>query len=354
MSADVTHPTDATPTENTVAVFAAPGRVDLQREPIPEPGPGEVLVRLRACGLCTMEQRLFRGIQTDYPIIPGHEPGGVVAAVHPAVVLDVAPGDRVAIAFLDRCMQCFYCRRGQTQLCTGKFAGRRPGALRRIGGLARYAAVPAWKVLPVPEAVSFEELSLTEPLACVIHSLNRAELRFGDDVLIIGGGTMGHLHMLLARLRGVRVIVSEPDPAKQRLAREHGAHAVYAPGEATGGVFELTGGRGADAVFVTYGSADTARQAYEAVRPGGRVVFYSSFPAGADLAASPSRLHRDEIILDGARSQTLEDWSQAVRLLSSRLVAAEHVVSEVYPLEQIETALARAVTGDAFRIVVSM
>lgn len=348
-----TKPIDNPPADNTVAVFTAPGRVELRREPLPTIRPGEVLVRVHSCGLCTMEQRLFRGAIAEYPIIPGHESGGVVAAVSPDVVLDIAPGDRVAIAFLDRCMQCFYCRRGQSQLCTGKFKGRAPGVLRRIGGLGRYVAVPAWKLLPVPAHVSFEALSLVEPMACVIHSLSKVDLQFGDDVLVIGGGTMGHLHMLLARLRGVRVLLSEPDPGKQRLARQHGAHAVCAPADALDRVAELTGGRGADAVFVTYGSADTARQAYQAVRPGGRVVYYGSFAKDADFAASPRRIHREEIVLDGARSQKLTDWSQAIRLLSSNLIEVEHVVSEVYPLEAIETALTRAIAADAFRIVVS-
>ena len=133
---------------------------------MPEPGRGEVLVRIHACALCTMEQRLWKGTQDDYPIAAGHETAGVVAAVHAEGVLGISVGQRVAIAFLDRCMQCEACRRGDTHLCTGKMRGRKANVLRRIGGLADYAVVPAWKLFPLSDDGSFDEFALCEPVAC--------------------------------------------------------------------------------------------------------------------------------------------------------------------------------------------
>jgi L-iditol 2-dehydrogenase len=337
---------------NRIAVFTGPGRVELRSEPTGEPGPGEALVQIRACALCTMERRLWKGSQDDYPIAAGHEAAGVVAAVHPEGVLGVSIGQRVAIAFLDRCMQCEACRRGDTHLCTGKLSGRKPNVLRRIGGLADFAVVPAWKLFAMPLDRSFDEIALTEPVACVVHSINKAALRFGDNVLVVGCGTMGFLHVLLARLRGARVLVSDPDAQKRRLALAHGASAAFEPAEVETSIQTSTPG-GADAVFVTYGDHDAASQAAAAVRPGGRIVYYASFPAGIVPGVDARRLHHEEVVLTGARGQTLEDWHQASRLVAGGLVDLGPLVSARYPLEKLSEALDRATDVSAYRVVVN-
>jgi threonine dehydrogenase-like Zn-dependent dehydrogenase len=338
---------------NRVAVFTAPGQVELRPEPIPEPGRGEALVRIHSCALCTMERRLWEGAQDDYPIAAGHETAGVVVAVHAEGVLGVSPGQRVAVAFLDRCMQCEACRRGDTHLCTGKMRGRKPNTFRRIGGLADYAVVPAWKLFPMTEERSFDEIALCEPMACVIHSIHKAALRFGDDVLVIGCGTMGYLHLLLARLRGARVFVSDSDPEKRRLALDHGAAAAFGPDEVENGIRGSTHGRGADTVFVTVGHRDTAAHAGATVRPGGRIIYYGSFPAGIAPGVDARRLHHEELVLAGTRGQTLEDWHQASRLLAGGLVDLRPLISGRYPLERIAEALERATRASAYRIIVN-
>ncbi len=338
---------------NRVAIFTGPGRVELRSEPIPEPGRGEALVRIQACALCTMERRLWKGTQDDYPIAAGHETAGVVAAVHNEGVAGISVGQRVAIAFLDRCMQCEACRRGDTHLCTGKMLGRKANVLRRIGGLADYAAVPVWKLFPISEERSFDEIALCEPVACVVHSINMANLRFGDDVLVIGCGTMGYLHLALALLRGARVLVSDSDPEKRRLALQHGATAAFEPGELKQNVQDATRGNGADAVFVTFGHKETAKQASASVRPGGRVIYYGSFPAGADTGVDARRIHHQEISLLGSRGQTLQDWHQASRLVANGLVDLRPLISARYPLAKLNEALDRATEGSTYRILVN-
>ncbi len=335
-----------------IAVFTGPRKVELQADPAPELVRGEALVRIRACALCTLEQRLWSGPEGEYPIAPGHETAGVVVAVHPEGGSGVEVGSRVAIAFLDRCLQCAACRRGESNLCTGKLLERAPGRLRRIGGLADYAAVPTWKLFPMPADLSFDELALCEPVACVVHSVSRAGLRFGDDVLVIGAGTMGFLHLALARLRGARVFVSDPDPEKRMLAEQHGAFASLAPDEAVAAVRAGTGGSGVDAVFVTFGRAETADQAQAAVRPGGRIVYYAGFPPGVASGVDLRRQHNEEVVLDGARGQTLEDWHQATRLVAGRLVDVRPLISGRFPLERLAEALERAADPSAYRIVV--
>jgi threonine dehydrogenase-like Zn-dependent dehydrogenase len=250
-------------------------------------------------------------------------------------------------------MQCEFCRRGQSNLCTGKLHGRAPGVFRQIGGLAEYAVVPTWKLFALPAQVGFDEIALCEPVACVVHSIGRADPGLGDNVLVIGGGTMGQLHLLLARLRGARVLLSDPDPAKRRLAFELGASAVLEPAETPGAVGELTGGIGADSVFVTFGNQDTADQAAASVAPGGRIIYYSSFPQDADSGVNPRRIHAREVVLDGARGQTIEDWQRAARLVAGGLLDVRPLISAAYPLNRIQEALARATEASALRVVVN-
>ncbi len=335
-------------TSNRVAILTGPGQFELETEALPELRAGEVLIRLRACALCTMEQRLWTGHQTNYPINPGHEAAGSIVQTHPRGVLGARAGQRVVIAFLDRCMQCDQCRRGQTHLCTGKFVGRGKGIMRRIGGLADYAIVPAHKVFVMPDSLEFDELALAEPLACVVHSVARAGPALGDDVLVIGGGVMGQLHLLVSRLGGARVFVSEPSPARCAMAEAHGA-ARAAPPESIG---EHLPEGGVDIVYVTYGSEPTARQAAASVRPGGRIIYYGSFPADAPSLPGSAAIHRKEVVVDGARGQRIEDWWIATRLLTKRLVDLRHLVSARYALRDLDTALEHAITPDALRVVI--
>ena len=334
---------------NRFAVFTGPGQVELRSESVPEPGRGEALVQIRACGLCTMEQRLWKGTQDDYPIAAGHETAGIVVGLHSEGAFSASVGQRVAIALLDRCMQCESCRRGDSHLCTGKMRDRGPNVFRRIGGLADYAVVPAWKLFPISEDRSFDEIALCEPLACVVHSINKAGLRLGDDVLVVGGGTMGILHLILARLRGARVFVSDPDAEKRRVALDHGAAGAFEPGEVKESIRSATHNSGADAVFVTFGHQDTALEASASARPGGTIIYYAGFPPGVDAR----RIHHQEITILGARGQTLEDWHQASRLLSTGLVDVRPLISARYPLARISEALDRATDGAAYRIIVN-
>lgn len=337
------------------AVFTGPGAVELRAESLPEPGPGQVLVRLRACGVCTSDRRLFSGQQSGYPIVPGHEPAGEIAGLGPDASPALAVGQRVALALMERCFGCFYCRRGQSQLCRSRHLTRRPGRLTRIGGFARYLIAEDWMVFPMPDDLPFERIALAEPLACVVHSVNQADVRLSDDVLVLGGGTMGQLHGLVARLRGARVFLSEPDPDKREAAAA-AAHEVFDPRavDLAEAMHARTQGRGVDVVFLTVGTPQTAEQAAQAVRQGGKVILYGSFPKGSALTLDPSAVHRKEIVWAGVANQDLRDWHEATRLIAHGLLDLGYLISATYPLERIHDALRFAVQGAGFRTVVNM
>src|SRR5258708_12690604 len=176
--------------------------------PIPEIGPGELLVQLRACGLCA------RGVMGWYmkawaPIYPGHEPGGVVVAVGEGIE-QFAVGQRVFMHHHVPCMVCHYCQRGAFSQCPTFRATR-----LYPGGLAEYVRVPALNVqldvLPLPDELSFETASLIEPLACCVRGINRAAIRPGDSVLVLGAGSNGLMLAQLAQHRGaIPVIIFDP------------------------------------------------------------------------------------------------------------------------------------------------
>ena len=187
----------------------------------PDLGRGEVLVKVHAVALCTLEQRIFRGeVKMPLPCTDGHEVAGEIAALGPGVNTKLwAEGQRVAVRLLYNCGECYYCRTGRTNMC--ERAQKKPvreGLLPGPGGLCDYIIVDAASLLKIPDTLSYEEACLTEPLACCVHSVGRANIQLGEDVVIIGGGIMGQYHVMLAKRKGARVILSEVDPTRRALA----------------------------------------------------------------------------------------------------------------------------------------
>ncbi len=342
-----------TMTGSRAAYFTGPGAVELRSDERPRPGPTQVLVRVRVCGICTMEQRLYNGVMDMYPVSPGHEPAGEIVEVGEDVV-SVKPGDHVIISFLPRCMQCHFCRLGETDKCT-----TRPKSFNtkpwKFGGLSEFALAEGYQVFPIDPQVRWDHAAFGEPLACVLHNIKKANLRFGEDVLVIGGGTMGQIHVLLARLRGCRVILSEPDAEKLAMGTGHGAHLGVDPTreDLVAVARDLTAGRGVDAVFVTVGGP-AGQDGLKAMRKGGRTLFYSSYYPKVEWPISPDWIHHDQVTLTGGVNQTFEDWVDAAALLSKGLVDLDHLVSGRFPLERIDEAMRLATNGRTFRVMVEM
>ena len=191
--------------------------------------PYEVLIRAVATSLCTVEQRAYLGIRNfGFPFIGGHESAGIVEEVG-AYVQGVEVGDHVAPTF-NYCYECDFCKKGQGTQCQnvhGKKAKKRVPEGSVIGGsMADYIVVPATQVCKLDPKLPFEKGALTEPLACCVHSVEKARIDFADTVVIIGAGIMGILQTKLCKLRGARVVVSEVDEKRRQLALESGADLV--------------------------------------------------------------------------------------------------------------------------------
>jgi threonine dehydrogenase-like Zn-dependent dehydrogenase len=336
-----------------VAVVTAPGQVELRDEPTPELAADEVLVEIGACGLCTMERRLFAGEKQIYPVAPGHEVAGSVVAV--GALVDGLPGapqvgDRVTVDLLTRCGTCRQCRRGRSALCRVPQGGSlSDGTISMGAGLAELVKVKALQAWPVGGA-TVAQASMGEPLACVVHSVRLSGFRAGDRVAVIGGGYMGRLHQALTRHLGaseVGVIDVSPD----RLADAAGAGAQWT---ATPAEAEASRRGGADMVFVTAGVPGNLALASALCDDGGTIVLYGAFPKDLTESVAPDAIHHHETSIVGVYSQEPEDWRTAAGLLASGALAADldALVTASYGLADVAQALALAAGSPVYRVLV--
>ncbi|WKX70539.1 zinc-binding dehydrogenase [Streptomyces sp. XD-27] len=334
------------------AVITAAGQVDLRDIPVPDVGDDEVLVRVAACGLCTMEGNLYAGRMPVYPTAAGHEVAGWVERVGArAGELEDVPGvgELVAVDLLTRCGACRGCRGGGSAVCASPQGGMRAdGAITMGAGLAEYVRVPAAQVWSVGD-IAPELAAMGEPLACVVHSLRRGGFQAGDRVTVIGAGYMGHLHLALARHFQARsVVVVERDEQRRVDILAAGPDAAVAPDR-------LADVPRADVVFVTIASRESIATALEAVADGGRIVLFGGSPDGPPAELPGYEVHRRQLTVTGSYSQEPADWRTAAELLRGGALTArlEPLVSARYPLDDVEQALRQTAETPVYRVVVT-
>ena len=323
--------------------------------PRPEALPGEVLIRIDTCLICTWEQRIFSGkAGMTLPFLPGHEASGTIAEIPANTVTSFKAGDRVVFKTLDHCGHCSFCYQGDTNQCSGTFRKRVYGSLAASGGMAEYIALEVSKVLPVRQDLDLVVAAFAEPLACCLHSIERVELNMGDTVAIIGAGIMGQLHAILARLRGCRVLVVEPDPVRRELALSLGAHVGIDPsaGDPVEQVRQLTGGQGVEAVFSTVTKSAVAGSTVGMLRKMGALVLYGSFHPNDPIPTDPNAVHYKEYIITGSYSPSTRDFFRATRLLSHGLVDPSPFISKTFPMEKAQEAFLASLRPDTYRVAI--
>ncbi len=396
MPAQATEPATAIqarrPIEIRAAVLWEPGRpVAVETVLLAPPRRGEVLVRVAAAGVCHSDVHLADGLLGEgrSPMVLGHEGAGVVAAVGEDVT-EVAPGDHVAFCFVPSCGACRSCRAGHRTLCetaaVNGAAGMLMDASSRLRALdgtvlqhglmvacfAEYTVVPAGGAVPLPASIPLWQAAL---LGCGvvtgIGAVNRAGLRVGASVCVIGCGGVGLQVIAGARLAGARTIVAvDTDPAKLELARRRGAtHVVAAAGAASGAthavaatgggagvvqeVLAITGG-GVDHAFEVVGSAATIRQAWDVLRPGGTAIVVGLAPKGVE-ASLPAIEFLSEKTITGSyygSSDVHAALGQLVQLVLDGRLDLGDVVSYLIGLDDVEAALERLRRGQGARSVI--
>jgi len=343
-----------TPPTMKAALARVPGRIEVVEMETPRPGPGEVLVAMKAVGLCGSDVHPWY-VATKAPAVLGHETAGVVAETGAGVV-HLRPGDRVFVHHHAPCGACRACDAGEPVMCPEW----KPSRLHP-GGLAEYVRVAAPSVsrdaLLLPPHVSFTGGAFVEPVACALKAVDRAAVRPGDAALVVGLGSNGILLGWLARLAGAALLVgSDPDPARRRLAREHGFDVVVDP--AVRGVPEAVreaAPRGADAVFVVPTAAPAVLAAIEAAAPAARVVFFSPVAPDTVWPVAPHTPYFRDLTLRFSYSSGPLETRRALDLVASGALPVERLVTHRLPLGRAAEAFALAEAGgEALKVVVEV
>lgn len=336
-------------------VFHEPRRIAVEDVPDPSPGVGEVLLDVGAAAICHSDIRVYLGQKhARAGVIPGHEIAGTVAAAGDGV-RGLSIGDRVVVCPIVACGSCVYCRSGRRQRCPE----RKTLGYDENGGLAQRVLLPAalvslGHVLPVPDGLSLQRACLTEPLACVLNSLETCQLSAGQSLALIGAGPMGLCHILLARRLGAgAIIVSEVDEARADVARRLGATEVVDPRreDFVATVREHTDGLGADAVVIAAGLADTLDQALAAVRLQGYVSLFAGFPPDTSVAFDPNVIHYREIRLTGSQNATPEQYARLLQLLP-HMPEVETITTHRVPLADATEAYAVRLRNEGLKSMV--
>jgi L-iditol 2-dehydrogenase len=308
----------------------------------PTPGPGEVLVRSHAAGVCRTDLEMLHGGLTDprwvrFPLVPGHEWSGTVAEVG-ETVSDLQVGDRVVCEGMIPCNRCRRCKEGDTQLCLNYDQI----GFTRGGGYGEYVAVPRHVVHRLPDGVSFAAGVLVEPGSCVLRGLERGRPRPGETIGVIGIGTLGSLAVMLARLHAPGALLAYGvRPEELEFARALGADGIVHVGDEdpVAATQRLAGGA-LDVVIETAGAVEAVRLATQLVRPGGRVVLLGLAGEGKTLELPADRIVLSDMDVIGSCSYPTSTWSRMVRLLERGLVDLDPIVTHRFPTSRFADAFA--------------
>jgi L-iditol 2-dehydrogenase len=347
------------PTTMRAAVYRGVNDVRVETVPVPNIGPGELLVRVHTCGICGTDLKKIASGSHSAPRIFGHETSGVVAAAGEGVSQFKA-GDRVVVFHHIPCGECYYCRHKTFAQCeTYKKVGCTAGFEPSGGGFAEYVRVMDWIVdhgtVLIPGGVSLEQACFVEPVNTCMKGIETLQLIPGESVLVIGQGPIGIILSTLAKRSGARVITSDLYPERLTISKsfglENGIDASRADTVKT--VREQTEGRGADAAILAVGGNGLIRTAMDAVRPGGRVLLFAQTVRG-EATIDPAAICVDEKRLLGSYSASVELQEDSVRFVMSREMNLEGLISHRFSLSDSVEALKLAARPqpDSMKIVI--
>lgn len=332
-----------------LAAFAGENTVTLKDMPVPEIREGELLVRVRACGICGSDLEKVYGNYGMASRRIGHEIAGDVAASKSSAF---AEGDRVFVHHHVPCSACYYCAKGDYVLCAEYQKSNVDPC-----GLAERMRVPAANVskggvLRIPEGMSYEIAALAEPLACCIKAVNKCQVRRGDTVAVIGCGPAGMMNALLLQAQGGDVIAVDVNEFRLQYARRAGIKSVHAAGASA--IKDMTSQRGADTVIVATGSSAALLQAFDIVRKGGTIMLFGVPPTGTELAVDANKLFSDEIALLTSGYCSEMETNAAMKLIARRRIDVKQLITHRFPLAQVDAAFRCAHDAkDAMKVMVT-
>jgi propanol-preferring alcohol dehydrogenase len=329
-------------TMQAVVIKAYGGALEVMPRPIPRPAFGEVLVKVRASGLCSTDLHLLSGRMPlgELPRIVGHELAGDIAELGEGVS-GWRVGERVTTAIDVTCGRCRFCLAGETHLCrTMKRIG-----FERDGGHAEYVAVPAANLVALPAALSYEAAAiLPDAIACMYHSMiEKGAIGIGQRVLILGAGGLGIHGVQIAKSAGASVIATSRQAHRLALAEEYGALAVNPSKEPLAAVVSaFTEGEGVDVVVDNIGTRESVREGLSLLRPGGKFLVVAYQDQSFEVPSLP--LFKTELEIIGCRGSTKQNLIDVVRLVANGQVTP--ILGACHPLAEIAAAVHRLEAGE--------
>ncbi|MCJ7582103.1 MAG: alcohol dehydrogenase catalytic domain-containing protein [Candidatus Aminicenantes bacterium] len=325
-----------------VSVYYSNSDIRLEKAPVPDIGPGEILMKIHASGICGSDVLEWYRLHKA-PLVLGHEVAGQVIKVGEGVNR-FKEGDRIVAAHHVPCNTCAYCLTGHHTACdTLRTTNFDPG------GFAEFVRLPAINVdrgtFPIPDGLSYEEATFHEPLGCVLRAFRAAQLQPGQCVLVLGSGIAGMLITHLAKILGAgKILVVDKAPYRLNMARKYGADAAMIPSQETSSsIREMNSGRLADLVFVSTGAQQAHFQALECVERGGKVLFFALTDPDFNLPVSINNffVRNDMTLTTSYGASPLDSW-QALELMRAARVDVKGMISHRLPLEE---------TGKGFQLV---
>jgi L-iditol 2-dehydrogenase len=335
------------PVNMRAAVYRGDSVVSVDEVSTPQIGPGEILIRVEACGVCHTDLKKIEYNLLSPPRIYGHETAGVVAAVGPAVT-KYQPGDRVIVFHHIPCGTCFYCQRKLYAQCpvykkVGVTAGFEPAG----GGFAQYVKAMDWiverGVEKIPEGVPFETAAFVEPVNTCLKAVEQCDPRTGDVVLVQGQGPIGLLFTMLLKLRGCTIVTTDTIPLRLDLSKQCGAHFALDPRaeDVAARLKDLTDGRGADMVFVATNVPGLVEEAIRSTRPGAKIMLFAQTSDKERIELSGASICVGERALLGSYSASVDLQAESADLVFSGKLPVHLLISHRVPLDKI---------GFAFRL----
>jgi L-iditol 2-dehydrogenase len=350
------------PATMRAVVYRGVNDMRVETVPVPEIGPGELLIKVATCGICGTDLKKIHTGSHSAPRIFGHEMSGTIVKVGNGMIR-FAPGERVVVHHHVPCGDCYNCRKRTPTQCelykkVGVTAGFEPSG----GGFAEYIRVMDWiaasrGVVRIPDGIPFEQAAFVEPLNTVLKGVKLLGLEPDDTVLVIGQGPIGLMHAALARRTGARVLTSDLYPERHAIAAKFGLKDPINAGSenVVERVFRETEGRGADAVILAVGGNALIKTAMDAVRPGGKVMLFAQTQHG-EAVIDPGAVCMDEKTLMGSYSSSFEILDEVTDLVFGGYrngFNLTQLISHRFPLEQAVEAIeiASHPKGDSMKIM---
>lgn len=315
--------------------------------------PDEVLVKVAVCGICGTDVHIYHGdkgsTNVQLPVILGHEFAGVIEEIG-SNVDNLCVGDHVTIDPNIYCGKCHYCQNGKKQMCNNLTAI----GVNRDGGFADHCYVPSAQCIKLNKSVPLAYGAMIEPIACCLHGIDRANIKAGDTVCVIGGGAIGLIMVQLAKLTGAScVILSEPAPMRRKVGLNVGADYVIDPinEQLKESIEKFTGTAGVDVVIECVGNTVATAQAFDAAKRGAIIMLFSVPKAGSIHPLSLEDVFQKELTIMGSMVNP-NTHLRATQLINSGRIILDPLITHYYPVDKLKDAILMQMSDESIKVMV--